>query len=420
MALEPRISTTTITSDASSLTIPDLNIDCMEELFEWLSLSELRALRQTCRRMKVAVNHYIKTVYPKGFDTYEMCENHSEKLRHFDSSFCKVFKQIEFSYCPLTDALLSDIKHLLSGFETIKITSVHMTGDFHGDFLRLCSNLKHLYIGNFGKFSSSVGNDWLLHAYDSLERLTLMDQYFDNKFAVKMPELQKFFEKNPKVRRFATEGRFLQVNQHWMLESSVQLNQLDVVLNSTFKKEIALVCGILEALFNHGFYHKLHFYLYFEFEQDDLNRIASLHGLERIHFKFKTINVVWPEIPQLKSFCKENDHYFDLKVLAKSFLNIQEICFQYANIDKVLPFMHRCSKLKVIRIDYPTNGIYCHDGIVNLAALNEERKKCLNPSKVEIFVGEKEYLETKAALMKTNLSLIELKRAESHQSECVI
>lgn len=41
-----------------------LNIDAYEGLFEWLSLADLRSLRQTCKRLQRAVDYYIKTNYP--------------------------------------------------------------------------------------------------------------------------------------------------------------------------------------------------------------------------------------------------------------------------------------------------------------------------------------------------------------------
>lgn len=44
-----------------------LYIDCFEEIFEWLSMTDLRRLRKTCKRLKQEVDFNIhKRILPSG------------------------------------------------------------------------------------------------------------------------------------------------------------------------------------------------------------------------------------------------------------------------------------------------------------------------------------------------------------------
>lgn len=56
-----------------------------------------------------------------------------------------------------------------------------------------------------------------------------------------------------------------------------------------------------------------------------------------------------------------------------------------------------------------------YEGIIDLFALNVERQKCENVSKVTIYVKEQINLKSKEALMHTNFGCVELKRAESYE-----
>lgn len=70
------------------------------------------------------------------------------------------------------------------------------------------------------------------------------------------------------------------------------------------------------------------------------------------------------------------------------------------------PFIHHSLKLKEIRIRILKGNF--RD--VDLAALNEERKKLVGAWKVAIYIKEDVYLESKWALKTIDFSLIELRR----------
>lgn len=108
---------------------------------------------------------------------------------------------------------------------------------------------------------------------------------------------------------------------------------------------------------------------------------------------------------------------YALNELVDSFMNIEKIHFRNASFEFILPFIHRSAKLNKMKVQTPQDdGLYCNEGIIDLPALNNERKKCAGGSKITIYVGEEFYLRTKGAFMQlqeTNLALVELVRAES-------
>lgn len=97
----------------------------------------------------------------------------------------------------------------------------------------------------------------------------------------------------------------------------------------------------------------------------------------------------------------------DLEVLAKNLLKLDRLTIYRTRFEHILPFIQHSVNLKTIAIEY-------FDGdILDLPALNKERKKLLGARKVTIYVEERVFLATKWASKTTHLGFIELKRIES-------
>lgn len=99
------------------MNILELKVDCCEELFEWLTLSDLKSLRQTCKRLKKIVDYYIQSIYPKGFGRLNIYDDDQQPkdLCGFDSSFSQLYKHIYITYSnPITCKLIENIKPILS------------------------------------------------------------------------------------------------------------------------------------------------------------------------------------------------------------------------------------------------------------------------------------------------------------------
>lgn len=79
--------------------ILELNAHCLQHMFDWLTFSDLKVLRQMCTRLKIIVDDHIESEYKKGFGTWEVFDENGQPkdLRNFDSSFGKLYKHIFFA-----------------------------------------------------------------------------------------------------------------------------------------------------------------------------------------------------------------------------------------------------------------------------------------------------------------------------------
>lgn len=404
-------------NNASSSTILDLITDCLEELFDWLSLRDIRALRQTCKQMKHTTDCYIQRTYPTGFGKLIIQEDDPAVLRNFHPSFCKLFKRLQFNrYGPLSDDQIPDLKTILNHVEQLVIESVEMETDFYENFLQICTQLKYLQIERFYELTESVGFNWLLRKCPTLEHLVLIDDYMDDEDADAplTPQLKIFLEQNPNIHRLTIDPRFIANNFAWMIESDIHLDQLDVVMDSRNSLLAVMYCAGLETLYERGFYKKLHLYVFGRYEQQDLYEFQTLSALEKLQLGHKLKQMIWPTMPQLKDFCIDCDYRFNVDEFIENFPNIERVYLDKASFDIVLPLIQRSTTLKEINIFSPYSDTFCNDNVIDLPALNKERQKCTDGTKITVCVKEMVYLNTKRALMKTEFGLIQLKRIELH------
>lgn len=66
-------------TDALQSPITKLNIDCLEEIFEWMSISDLLSFCRTCKRYKKTVDHFIRSYYP-ALGTILITKNNFKKF----------------------------------------------------------------------------------------------------------------------------------------------------------------------------------------------------------------------------------------------------------------------------------------------------------------------------------------------------
>lgn len=99
-------------------------------------------------------------------------------------------------------------------------------------------------------------------------------------------------------------------------------------------------------------------------------------------------------------------------MLTDNLENVRRIIFDSVSIDDILLFIRRCRKLEQIKISQFYYANYRHKDIIDLTALNNERKKLEGAKKIRIFIEEDIFLLNKWK-QEINLSLIELKREHS-------
>lgn len=395
-----------------------LDVDCFEELFEWLSMEDLRALRQTCARLKKVVDYYIESNYPNGFGMLYF----DDYLQHFDvfgADFCRLFKEIEISDHQLTEDVIGRINNVHLNRVTILSNDIGIA--FLDAFLRKCTNLKTLNIIFHEVIADSeTGKEWLQHHYPQLEHLIMCDYRDYIRRAKHIPELQIFFNQNPSVKVFSTTASILQSNLTWMLTSNLKFERLIILDVDCFEFDMDELCAMLEELLACGFYKTLHFYAINVYRQPQIDRIATLTALEKLHLQFhgEDANYLIPSNHQesLKelSVCwavyLSNLNPLDKNVYPK---NIERFCFESVSSDSILRFIRHAPNVKQIKIDVIEDENRFLHTITNLSALNNERRQLIDAKKITIYMREKLFLAIKLATITTDLEFIEIQRLET-------
>lgn len=395
-------------NEVSQTNILELNFDCCLELFDWLTLSDLRALRQTCTRLRKIVDYHIQSTYPKGFGKLLVYNDKKtlKDLRNFDSSFGQLYKSLRVKCYPNSGShikMFEAIRPILSSVQ--KVYSDHVNEHSNVDFLQLCTNLKFLEMVHPGD------NKWLQYKLPTLEHVRLCTHSYNQ-----LSELKTFFKLNPNIRQFTIGWNSW--GTHWLKELNFHLDEFGIKYSGKID-ELPEFCRLIHEMFERGLYKRLNFYFWNMAIGGSLKLLASLKGLEKLCLQencfFNFVRTPMPQIKELylSSSLNEVD---SLDELVESFINIEKIKFGFVDFNCLVPFIRRSAKLKMVNIEvsaFQSDKTYCHERVINLPALNKERMKCAGASKVTIYVEEQFYVKTKEALMKTDFSLIKLKRATS-------
>ncbi|XP_031634968.1 uncharacterized protein LOC116348194, partial [Contarinia nasturtii] len=237
-------------NDESPPKIFKLNIDCFDEIFEYLGVKDLHSFGQTCKRMNKVAGEYFKqnhssaeifcekdgihTVYSdkdgvidnliqtSGFIKFIPCISINYRFEStqpmgplkYIKSHISEFEATNHIYlwklC-IKNETVENFKQLLPQLEILQHRHCTMYGDFYDLILKHCKNLREIYIQE-----SDVGYringklNWLLQEYPKLERLELMpDDSYKFEELVEFEELREFFVRNPNVQRFSITLEYL-------------------------------------------------------------------------------------------------------------------------------------------------------------------------------------------------------------------
>lgn len=393
---------------ASVAPLISLNVDCLEELFEWLPLKDLLVLRQTCKRFKRVANYYIRTYYPS-------VKILSGKLEICDEKFDENRYKIDVDFVKSNKTLI-DFKTKFPFFNQIKVVDCskdNITSSFLQILLTTCPNLNRLCIRKiYGTILASDSNEWLLCKYPQLTHIILDDWCIHGHFGKTIIELKEFFMSNPNIRNLSMSLRLLWENRTWLIESNLSFDELHLhgyCIGSQFNE----ICQLINELYTQGFYKRLHFYGIFIGEKRVLDLIFSLNALEKLHLSELSVNLVLPPSTEFKelSFGFDSD-IMNLEAFAENLSNIERIYFRFADFNTILTFIRHSPRLREIIVNqlYQRDGKYFKDDIIDVAALNKERSQLFYKRKVTVYVNEKIFLATKYATNNTNYDLVAVKR----------
>lgn len=429
-----------------------LNIDCFDEIFEYLSLKDLHSLGQTCMAMQQVTGEYYKRNYSAaekligndGIYTIYSDDNGAINRRTQTSAFNQFHQFLShhyenfepFRYIQVHSNEFISVNHLclvcvglsslkMSFFQSIlpqiEIAQIRQctiwNGDFYDIFLQFCKKLKRLYIQNdLGDIVKRSQNPWLLRNYPMLEHLELTPRY-----SYEIAELGEFFKINCNICSFSISSHCLWINRQQFFESEIKLDLLEVKhFHSGFyfyqveRISIESICVVLKQLYEQGFYKKMHFYVKDMYEGDCI-QLRTIQGLEKL--TIKEVHVTGDcltHLINLKELSIFDCTVANLDDVANHLTKIERVFLQNATYDHMMTFIRHSARLNALKIVI-NDTEHFNGGILDLVKLNNERKKLHNARKLIIYIEDNIFLPTKWANANgdTNLSFVEVKRSKS-------
>lgn len=431
---ETSSATAAATATESPPAIFSLNIDCLHNIFEWISLNDLISAAETCKRLHRAAGEFFRRRYVSREITMRhgsiylpyreintfieyipritiTCTN--MRLNRLIGEKCKSLRHIRL-IGSLLDDRIEHLKGILKHVETVDVVECPNREEFYQFFLLHCANVKSLSIQRSSKIRNAaviVGcdNDWMHRTYSELKHVELLDMY-----ELRRDELTTFFRRNPQIRSFSTDSYSLYENRGTFLTADIQFDRL--AIEFTTECIATETIQLLNELYERGFFKRLHVYVSQHarrFVERIISMPSAINALEMFHGP--PLNGLRQPLKHLKIlghnyiYHVNDDASLLLATDISQYLpNLERIYFANAKIQHVLPFIRGAARLKAIKIKH-------FDGFYNggLMTLNQERQRLDHAQNVTIYVNEYFVDAYKYTGTPTKCTLLELRRYEA-------
>lgn len=419
------------TTKSSKTLFLDMNDDCIEAIFSWLSLDELCIMSTTCQRIQCIAsahfhheysskcirmvngseidvkNHTRKSFvrfddivgnYKKCFSSHIRCitiqETHShprlpviEYFKFLKSNCCENLKILELKRIDHTadDDCGQYIRKQLSNLKAIRFIDCDID-DIHNEFLQYCSNLRHLWVSSTNQ--SNYGFAWTQKRYPKLESL-LYCVVRDDHYA----DLGRFFSLNRQIKTIETSN---ERTMNTITANGIECQQLILRFSGSMQRDIFLrVCNDLKSYCSRGHCEQLALYfteniVTYE-ELSHIKSFASMEQFQQLHIMIDNIEDILVELSSLKYLkCLSLDHCaFGNSISSKiPFYNLEKLylthnCFHDVTVIKAItPFVRQLEQLKeVVLCNYITTKM-------DIVKLNRIRSQLKNACPLAIYVHE--------------------------------
>lgn len=329
----------------------------------------------------------------------------------------KSLKQITLRDIPLTIEKIACIKHILNKVEAVTLLACTVGGEFYDEFLRYCIKVKHLMLRTFPfpnpttnniiyyRVSESqpiIGteNSWLLREYPKLEYFGLK---IVNPSILNLDELISFFQKNPNVRKFATNEDCIKMD--WLVQAKMQVNDL-AISNGLFGSNMFELLKLKEH------FKRLQLYVFF-IPHGQLSDFTTVKSLEKVYVMFySSYQRGLLCLVNLKELCiQAASADLNTVVLASTLNNLERVSITTATFKDIEAFIVHAPKLNTLTI-HAIKQID-DDITIDLVKWNRNRGHLAQARKVILFVDESVYLAVKWKTSEINYNLLELKRIQS-------
>lgn len=420
-----------------------LNPDCLRELFELLSLEDLLAFGKTCKWLCHNVGQWLHekrphlqgigqknsimvSVWPPHWFTeidcfsqfisnVRICHPLSENGCYLRLNRYQYLKSITFDRIKIVPVEIEGLREILGQVETIKFYECKIDGNTFEALLSACENMRYLSVnGKSEKKTSKIigtSNGWLRKKYPKLEHFEL--NY--NSFKVqKTKELPQFFYLNSNIRSFSTDAYCVLKHSDYFLETKTKFDIFSITIASIDEDYPRKCIQLLNQLYKNKLYEQLHLdYGRVVLRREDIDSLVTLKALIKVKIKFLCSEGFFiPVFPKLEevyfTWAFSVNNWVELP---DHLVNLHRIGCEYASADEIFMFIGRSPKLTTITVRTLFGGIHFNGDtrVLDLVALNDERKKLKGAQKTIIYLIEEIYLATKWALTETNFSLVQLK-----------
>lgn len=324
---------------------------------------------------------------------------------------------LRFYWVDLSEAKIECIQGILKTVENIHLERCHITGNVFCQIANYCEKLKYLDCTNCDEMSMAL----FLQHYPALEHLkyTQTRLPFDQ---LQVHELKSFLEKNLKLKHFESNFDFLWQNRALLIETNVQLDLLKIDFNRPCKPLTMPTDDFfhfIQKLHDRGFYKSLYLSIYkflltsrnsnYNYNQDLRELLCKLPALEILKCHFDSFPDL-ASLANLRKLCilKSSLSCTHMETMAKHLTKLERLTLlEWTTFNEILLFIRHAKNLKTIKAWYLDNQL---DQVLDVYALNQERKKLPNARPVSIYVKEKVYLSAKWNVNDLNLSHVKIMR----------
>lgn len=421
-----------------------VNADCWERIFDLLSLRDIFAMSETCKRMRHMAGYYFREYFPgitcrwianrgifigypisikrTDFSEYITKLIVYDYLEHFlyAEHYCSL-KSLHLRSIELTDTQIDHLKNVLNAVENIEMKQCTIYGNIHEKFLQHCPKLKRLRLHNVCYEPEDAEKYFFKQKYPSIQYLdySTLQVYPSNN------ELSNFFEQNSDLKHFGVSNLFVWTNRDLFIQSNIKLDSFAIYTAISMRSdddvaEVPTVefVNLLKTLNERGFFKSLHFKIIETDENIDYQElIDELSTLDAFEVLVTNENNDLSRLTHLKELWLLGYHHATtMELLAINLTKLERLYFQRASTVDIQPFFRYSKRLKTIKVDEIIGGNLLEGGTaLNLYALNLERERLRISRRVSICVQENIYLATKIRENNRNSAHVEVARWDSDE-----
>lgn len=347
-----------------------LNHDCFEHVFRLLSLKDLLNFRRVCKHIKFIVNGYIASKYQrlrymriKNFEhtltSYQMQLDCFDWIRHL------CIRNIKLPCCRI-----ESIKTVWNQLESLELIDVKMDDDSFKTLMSYCVRINYLSLitTTSTRIVLGTGFNWLRRQYPTLEHVRI-----ETGARYRIPYMRAFFQRNPSIRIFSTDCKFLSTNHCSIVKLKPKLSRLNLTVDSAFD----FVHSLANDLEQQNLYAQLHLRITDGrwWSEEQCENLWKLRNLQKLALSSLPKNAAIPVVASIEKLSIEtceNASPDILRTMATNFINLDQVTMHAACLYDIRSFVCHAPKLKQCKVvTFIHNGMVQHSQ--DFRALNEER-----------------------------------------------